>query len=166
MALTAKGMDLQKEVVYLTGDVHGVGQRRQSINAKALTGIFPVNWLKPGDVVYRPVEPNAAGQNCWENPKPNHCRQWRQGEWSYSYWRCTYKISLRSGAPSWLELLLAGCGIKGWEVRVPLAIAALVEAAGLAQPENLPHRDGDIEPDRDRDGMIPTRALTPPESQS
>jgi len=33
VTLTAKQgrMDLQKEVVYLTGDVHGVGQRRQSM---------------------------------------------------------------------------------------------------------------------------------------
>jgi len=45
VTLTAKQgrMDLQKEVVYLTGDVHGVG----SDVSPSMKGIFPVNWLKP-----------------------------------------------------------------------------------------------------------------------
>jgi len=63
-------MDLQKEVVYLTGDVHGVGQRRQSINAKALTWYLPSQLVEAnGDVVYRQVEPNAVLQvkSRWEN---------------------------------------------------------------------------------------------------
>jgi len=75
-------MDLQKEVVYLTGDVHGVGQRRQSINAKALTWYLPSQLVEAnGDVVYRQVEPNASftGQKPLGKSKPNHCRQWRQG---------------------------------------------------------------------------------------
>lgn len=63
VTLTAKQgrMDLQKEVVYLTGDVHGVGQRRQSINAKALTWYLPSQLVEAnGDVVYRQVEPPAS----------------------------------------------------------------------------------------------------------
>jgi len=56
-------MDLQKEVVYLTGDVHGVGQRRQSINAKALTWYLPSQLVEAnGDVVYRQVEPTRVLQ--------------------------------------------------------------------------------------------------------
>jgi len=47
VTLTAKQVDLQKEVVYLTGDVHGVGQRRQSINAKALTWYLPSQLVEP-----------------------------------------------------------------------------------------------------------------------
>lgn len=54
-------MDLQKEVVYLTGDVYGVGHRRQSINAKALTWYLPNQLVEAnGDVVYRQVEPEAS----------------------------------------------------------------------------------------------------------
>ena len=54
-------MDLQKEVVYLTGDVYGVGQRRQSINSKALTWYLPNQLVEAnGDVVYRQVEPPAS----------------------------------------------------------------------------------------------------------
>lgn len=63
VTLTAKQgrMDLQKEVVYLTGDVYGLGQRRQSINAKALTWYLPSQLVEAnGDVVYRQVEPNAS----------------------------------------------------------------------------------------------------------
>lgn len=62
VTLTAKQgqMDLQKEVVYLSGDVHGVGQRRQSINAKTLTWYLPSQLVEAnGDVVYRQVKPPA-----------------------------------------------------------------------------------------------------------
>jgi len=53
----------------LTGDVHAVGQRRQSIN-KALTWYLPSQLVEAnGDVVYRQVEPQrvyrskAVGKN-------------------------------------------------------------------------------------------------------
>lgn len=54
-------MDLQKEIVYLTGNVYGIGERRQSLNAKALTWYLPTQLVEAeGDVVYRQVEPPAS----------------------------------------------------------------------------------------------------------
>ena len=63
VTLTARQgrMELPKEVVYLTGDVYAVGQRRQSINAAALTWYLPKQLIEAnGDVVYRQVEPPAS----------------------------------------------------------------------------------------------------------
>ena len=67
ITVTAKQgrMDLQKKVVYLTGDVYGVGQRSQSINAKALTWYLPTQLVEAqGNVIYRQAEPpvSLAGQ--------------------------------------------------------------------------------------------------------
>lgn len=54
-------MDLQKEIVYLTGDVYGVGQRRQSIKSKALTWYVPSQLVEAeGNVVYKQVEPPVS----------------------------------------------------------------------------------------------------------
>lgn len=54
-------MDLQKEIVYLTGNVYGIGERRQALNAKALTWYLPTQLVEAeGDVVYRQVEPPAS----------------------------------------------------------------------------------------------------------
>jgi lipopolysaccharide export system protein LptA len=51
-------MDLQKEIVYLTGDVYAVGQRRQQLNSKTLTWYVPTQLVEAqGDVFYRQVEP-------------------------------------------------------------------------------------------------------------
>lgn len=51
-------MDLQKEIVYLTGDVKGVGQRGQFLNAQALTWYLPSQLVEAsGNVVYRQSEP-------------------------------------------------------------------------------------------------------------
>lgn len=63
VTLTAKQgrMDLQKEIVYLTGDVHGVGQRGQFLNAQALTWYIPTQLVEAsGDVVYRQAEPPVS----------------------------------------------------------------------------------------------------------
>lgn len=63
VTLTAKEgrMDLQKKIVYLTGDVYSVGQRRQSLKAKALTWYLPSQLVEAeGDVIYRQVEPPVS----------------------------------------------------------------------------------------------------------
>lgn len=63
VTLTAKQsrMDLQKNIVYLTGDVYGVGQRRQSLKAQALTWYLPSQLVEAeGDVIYRQVEPSVS----------------------------------------------------------------------------------------------------------
>lgn len=60
MTVTAKQgrMDLPKEIVYLTGDVYAVGQRRQTLNSKTLTWYVPTKLVEAqGDVSYRQVEP-------------------------------------------------------------------------------------------------------------
>jgi lipopolysaccharide assembly outer membrane protein LptD (OstA) len=54
-------MDLQKKIVYLTGDVYAVGQRRQSLKAQALTWYLPSQLVEAeGDVIYRQVEPPVS----------------------------------------------------------------------------------------------------------
>lgn len=51
-------MDLQKEIVYLTGNVSAVGQRRQTLNSQTLTWYVPTKLVEAqGDVFYRQVEP-------------------------------------------------------------------------------------------------------------
>lgn len=63
VTLTAKQsrMDLQKKIVYLTGDVYAVGQRRQSLLAQALTWYLPSQLVEAeGDVIYRQVEPPVS----------------------------------------------------------------------------------------------------------
>lgn len=63
VTVTAKQgkMDLQKEIVYLTGDIYAIGQRRQSLNAKELTWYLSNQLVEAeGDVVYRQVEPPAS----------------------------------------------------------------------------------------------------------
>ena len=63
VTLTAKQgrMDLQKNIVYLTGDVYGVGQRRQSIKSKAMTWYVPSQLVEAeGDVVYKQLEPPVS----------------------------------------------------------------------------------------------------------
>jgi LPS export ABC transporter protein LptC len=63
MTVTAdKGkMDLQKEVVYLNGNVNGVGQRRQSLKANAVTWYLPSQLMEAsGDVFYTQVNPPAS----------------------------------------------------------------------------------------------------------
>ena len=54
-------MDLQKKIVSLTGNVYGVGQRRQSLKSNQLTWYIPSQLVEAeGDVVYRQVEPPAS----------------------------------------------------------------------------------------------------------
>ncbi len=54
-------MDLQKEVAYLNGDVNGVGQRGQSLQARELTwNLSSQNMEANGDVFYRQVDPSAS----------------------------------------------------------------------------------------------------------
>ncbi len=63
MTVTAKQarMDLQKNIAYLTGDVHAVGQRRQELNSKTLTWYVPSQLVEAqGDVSYRQVEPPVS----------------------------------------------------------------------------------------------------------
>lgn len=63
MTVTAnKGrMDLQQKIAYLTGNVYGIGQRGQSLNAKALNWYLSSQLFKAeGDVVYRQVEPKVS----------------------------------------------------------------------------------------------------------
>jgi LPS export ABC transporter protein LptC len=63
MTVTAKQarMDLQKDIAYLTGDVHAVGQRRQELNSKTLTWYVPSQLVEAqGDVSYRQVEPPVS----------------------------------------------------------------------------------------------------------
>lgn len=63
MTATAKQgrMDLQKEIVYLNGDVYAVGQRRQQLNSKTLTWYVPSKLVEAqGDVFYRQVEPPVS----------------------------------------------------------------------------------------------------------
>jgi len=63
MTVTAKQarMDLQKDIAYLTGDVHAVGQRRQELNSKTLTWYVPRQLVEAqGDVSYRQVEPPVS----------------------------------------------------------------------------------------------------------
>ncbi len=60
MTVTAKQgrMDLEKEIVYLTGDVYAIGQRRQVLNSKTLTWYVPTKLVEAqGNVFYRQVEP-------------------------------------------------------------------------------------------------------------
>jgi len=63
MTVTAKQarMDLQKNIAYLTGDVHALGQRRQELNSKTLTWYVPSQLVEAqGDVSYRQVEPPVS----------------------------------------------------------------------------------------------------------
>jgi LPS export ABC transporter protein LptC len=63
MTVTAKQgrMDLQKDTVYLTGDVYAVGQRRQVLNSKTLTWYVPTKLVEAqGNVFYRQVEPPVS----------------------------------------------------------------------------------------------------------
>jgi len=63
MTVTAKQarMDLQKDIAYLTGDVHAVGQRRQELNSKTLTWYVPSQLVEAqGDVSYSQVEPPVS----------------------------------------------------------------------------------------------------------
>lgn len=63
VTLTAKQsrMDLPKKIVYLTGDVYAVGQRRQSLKAQALTWYISSQLVEAeGDVIYRQVEPPVS----------------------------------------------------------------------------------------------------------
>lgn len=63
MTVTAKQgrIDLQKEIVYLTGDVYAVGQRRQVLNSKTLTWYVPTKLVEAqGNVFYRQVEPPVS----------------------------------------------------------------------------------------------------------
>ncbi len=63
MTVTAdKGkMDLQKEVVYLNGNVNGVGQRHQFLKANAVTWYLPSQLMEAsGDVFYTQVNPPAS----------------------------------------------------------------------------------------------------------
>ncbi len=54
-------MDLQKKIVYLTGNVYGIGQRGQSIKASQLTWYVPnQDFEAEGNVVYRQVEPPVS----------------------------------------------------------------------------------------------------------
>ena len=54
-------MDLQKKIVSLTGNVYGVGQRRQSLKSNQLTWYLPSQLVEAeGNVVYRQVEPPAS----------------------------------------------------------------------------------------------------------
>ncbi len=58
-------MDLQKNIVYLTGNVYGIGQRGQSLKANKLTWYLPKQEFEAeGNVDYRQVEPpmNSTGQ--------------------------------------------------------------------------------------------------------
>lgn len=63
-------MDLQKQIVYLTGNAYGVGQRNQTINAKAMTWYLRTHLVEAeGDVVYHQAEPpvSFAGQKAVGN---------------------------------------------------------------------------------------------------
>lgn len=67
ITVTAKQgrMDLQKEIVYMTGDVYGIGQRRQSLNAKTMVWYLKSQLVEAqGNVAYSQVEPpmNFTGQ--------------------------------------------------------------------------------------------------------
>lgn len=54
-------MDLQKRIVYLTGNAYGVGLRNQTINAKAMTWYLPTQLVEAkGDVTYRQAEPPVS----------------------------------------------------------------------------------------------------------
>lgn len=54
-------MDLQQKIVYLTGNVYGVGQRRQSLKATQMTWYVPSKLVEAeGNVVYRQVEPPVS----------------------------------------------------------------------------------------------------------
>jgi len=87
--------------------------------------IFVIVRLNPTQV-YRSKKPFGKS-------KPN--RQWRQGgDRNYSYASFCTKFHLRSGAS---DLNAAGW-VVGVGVQGTSPIAADVEAAGLAQPENLP----------------------------
>lgn len=51
-------MDLQKDIMYLSGNVSAVGQRRQTLNSQTLTWYVPTKLVEAqGDVFYRQVEP-------------------------------------------------------------------------------------------------------------
>lgn len=63
VVMTAKQgkMDLQKKIVYLIGDVYGVGKRRQSLNSQTLTWNLSSQLVEArGDVVYSQTEPQAS----------------------------------------------------------------------------------------------------------
>lgn len=63
MTVTAKQgrMDLQKEIVYLTGDVYAVGQRRQVLTSKMLNWYVSTKLVEAqGNVFYRQVEPPVS----------------------------------------------------------------------------------------------------------
>ena len=54
-------MDLQQEVAYLNGNVTGVGQRRQTLKAQALTWYIPRQEMEAnGNVAYTQVDPPAS----------------------------------------------------------------------------------------------------------
>ncbi len=51
-------MDLQKDIMYLSGNVSAIGQRRQTLNSQTLTWYVPTKLVEAqGDVFYRQVEP-------------------------------------------------------------------------------------------------------------
>lgn len=51
-------MDVQKEIIYLSGNVSAIGQRRQTLNSQTLTWYVPTKLVEAqGDVFYRQVEP-------------------------------------------------------------------------------------------------------------
>ena len=65
VSATSGWVDLQKKIVYLTGNVYGVGQRGQSLNSAQLTWYLPTRLFEAnGNVVYHQIEPPAsfAGQ--------------------------------------------------------------------------------------------------------
>lgn len=54
-------MDVQKQTAYLTGNVNGVGQQRQSLRANTVTWYIPTQDMEAnGDVFYTQVNPAAS----------------------------------------------------------------------------------------------------------
>lgn len=54
-------MDLKKQIAYLSGNVNGVGQQRQSLRANTLTWYIPTQDMEAnGNVFYSQVNPSAS----------------------------------------------------------------------------------------------------------